>query len=61
MRRYLGLVWTIARKDLLVEMRTRERISAMAAFAVLVPVLFNFAIDTRPRSGRRRSRQASSG
>ena len=46
MRRYLGLVWTIARKDLLVEMRTRERISAMAAFAVLVPVLFNFAIDT---------------
>ena len=46
MRRYLGLVWTIARKDLLVEMRTRERISAMAAFAILVPVLFNFAIDT---------------
>ena len=46
MRGYLGLVWTIARKDLLVEMRTRERLSAMAAFAVLVPVLFNFAIDT---------------
>ncbi len=46
MRSYLGLVWTIARKDLLVELRTRERLTSMGAFAVLIGVLFNFSIDT---------------
>ncbi len=43
---YLRLVWTIARKDLMIEMRTHERLAAMGAFAVLVGVLFNYAIDT---------------
>jgi heme exporter protein B len=50
---YLGLVWTVARKDLLVEFRTYERLAAMGAFAVLVGVLFNYSIDTaqvRPQS-----------
>jgi heme exporter protein B len=46
MRSYVGLVWTIARKDLLVELRTRERLTSMGAFAVLIGVLFNFSIDT---------------
>ncbi len=46
MRGYVGLVWSIARKDLLVEFRTHERLTAMGAFAVLVGVLFNFSIDT---------------
>ena len=46
MRSYVGLVWTIARKDLLVEFRTRERLTSMGAFAVLIGVLFNFSIDT---------------
>ncbi len=46
MRSYLQLVWAIARKDLLVELRTRERLTAMAAFTVLVGILFNFSIDT---------------
>ncbi len=45
MRSYLQLVWAIARKDLLVELRTRERLTAMAAFTVLVGMLFNFSID----------------
>jgi heme exporter protein B len=50
---YLGLVWTVARKDLLIEFRTYERLAAMGAFAVLVGVLFNYSIDTaqvRPQS-----------
>ena len=46
MRSYLDLVWAIARKDLLVEFRTRERLTSMGAFAVLIGVLFNFSIDT---------------
>ena len=43
---YLRVIWTVARKDLLIEMRTRERIAAMGAFVVLVGVLFNYSIDT---------------
>lgn len=37
----LALVW----KDVVVELRTRERVAAMGGFSVLVGVLFNFAID----------------
>jgi heme exporter protein B len=37
-----AIVW----KDLLLEVRSRERIAAMGAFAVLAGVLFNFSIDT---------------
>ena len=44
--KYFSVVWTVARKDLLVEMRTLERLTAMAAFSVLIGVLFHFAIDT---------------
>jgi heme exporter protein B len=43
---YLGQVWAIARKDLLLEIRSRERIAAMGAFAVLAAMLFFFSIDT---------------
>ena len=46
MRAYLRLVWAVARKDLLVEFRTHERLTAMGAFVVLIGVLFNFSIDT---------------
>lgn len=43
---YLRVIWTVARKDLVIELRTRERLAAMGAFSVLVGVMFNFAIDT---------------
>ena len=43
---YMRQVGTIVWKDLLLELRTRERIAAMAAFAVLAGVLFNFSTDT---------------
>jgi len=43
---YIALVWTVARKDLVLELRTLERLIAMGAFAVLIGVLFQFSIDT---------------
>ena len=45
MSTYIGLVWAIARKDLLVEFRTYERLTSMGAFVVLIGVLFSFAMD----------------
>ena len=42
---YLRLVWTILWKDLVVELRTLERTLSMGAFAVMVGILFNFALD----------------
>ncbi len=46
MMEYLGQVYAIVWKDLLLELRTRERIAAMAAFAVLAGILFNYSIDS---------------
>jgi heme exporter protein B len=42
---YLGQIYAIVWKDLVLELRTRERIAAMGAFAVLAGVLFNYSID----------------
>lgn len=42
---YLRQVYAIVWKDLLLELRTRERFAAMGAFAVLAGILFNFSID----------------
>lgn len=48
MRQLGAIVW----KDMLLEIRSRDRITAMAAFAVLAAALFSFSLDTtavRPR------------
>ena len=42
---YLRQLFALVRKDLALELRTRERIAAMGAFVVLVAILFNYAID----------------
>jgi heme exporter protein B len=42
---YFRQLWAIAWKDLLIELRSRERIASMAGFTALVGVLFQFAID----------------
>ena len=42
---YLRQVWAIVRKDLVLELRTGERLAAMGALTVLIAVLFNFAIN----------------
>ena len=43
-------VWAVARKDLLIELRSRERVLSMAVFAVLVAVVFSFALDPTVRA-----------
>jgi heme exporter protein B len=45
MRGYLRQVAAVVRKDLTIELRTRQRFATMGAFAVLVGVLFNYAFD----------------
>ena len=42
---FLAQAWAVARKDLLLEVRSRERFVAMATFAMLVAVVFSFALD----------------
>lgn len=42
---YLRQVGAVVRKDLVTELRTRQRVATMGGFAVLVGVLFNYAID----------------
>jgi heme exporter protein B len=46
MSAYFRQVCAIVKKDVLLEVRSRDRITAMGAFAVLAGVLFNFSIDT---------------
>ncbi|MFH1764756.1 MAG: heme exporter protein CcmB [Gemmatimonadota bacterium] len=41
LRQMAAVIW----KDVVVELRTRERIAAMGGFTILVGVLFNYAID----------------
>lgn len=43
---YLAQLGAIVWKDLVLEVRSRERVAAMGAFAVLAGVLFAFSIDT---------------
>lgn len=43
---YLRQVRAIVRKDLVLELRSRERLVAMGAFAVLAATLFAFSIDS---------------
>jgi len=47
MRRILSIALAILRKDLLVELRTRESFTAMLVFAVMAVVMFNFALRLR--------------
>jgi heme exporter protein B len=42
---YLRQLGAVVRKDLLVEMRSKQRLATMGGFAVLVGVLFNYALD----------------
>lgn len=42
---YLRQLGAVVRKDLLVEVRSKQRLATMGGFAVLVGVLFNYALD----------------
>ena len=48
---YLRRVWAVAEKDVRAEMRSKEVVGTMAAFALLAAVVFGLAFDLRvPRS-----------
>lgn len=46
----LAQAWAVARKDLMLEARSRERLLATCTFAVLVAVVFSFALDPAVRA-----------
>jgi heme exporter protein B len=46
---YLKAVFAITWKDLAAELRSRELLSAMLVFALLVILIFNFAIELEPK------------
>jgi len=45
---FLKAIWAIVWKDLAVELRSRELLSAMLVFALLVILIFNFTITLAP-------------
>jgi heme exporter protein B len=45
----LGIVWALARKDLLLEVRNRDVIVSIAGFILLVLAVFTFAVDLADR------------
>ncbi len=45
MKNYLRALWAVVWKDLAAELRSRELISAMLVFALLVIMIFNFALE----------------
>lgn len=48
MREYLGPVLAVLAKDTLMELRTKDIIVSVLVFALLVIVVFNFALDPTP-------------
>ncbi len=50
MGRFFGEILAIASKDLALEARSRERLTSTATFAVLVAVVFSFAVDPTIRA-----------
>jgi heme exporter protein B len=42
----LAKIWAILRKDLLIELRTKDSLSAMLFFGIVVLVIFNFALES---------------
>jgi heme exporter protein B len=47
---FLGAIWAIVWKDLAAELRSRELLSAMLVFALLVILVFNFALELDARA-----------
>ena len=45
MRGYWRKVWAVVRKDLTIELRSRDLLSSATVFSLLVLLIFNFALD----------------
>ena len=52
MRRLLQDAFAIAAKDLLLEVRTRDRVATMFTFAILVALVFSFTLDASVQPSR---------
>lgn len=50
MGRFLGQVLAVARKDLVLELRSRERLVLSGTFAILVALVFSFSLDPTLRA-----------
>ncbi len=48
----LRQAWLIARKDLALELRTKESLNAAGAFAIAILLLFSFALDVNSAETR---------
>ena len=42
----LSKIWAVFRKDLLIELRTKDSLNAMLFFGIVVLVVFNFALES---------------
>lgn len=49
-RNFLSAVWAVVRKDLTSEWRSRELLTAMLVFSLLVILIFNFALELDARA-----------
>ena len=49
MKSYLGAVWAIVRKDVMLELRTKDFVVSVLVFSLLVIVIFSFAIEPSPQ------------
>jgi heme exporter protein B len=47
---FFKAVWAIVQKDLAAEFRSRELLSAMLVFSLLVIIIFNFALELDPKT-----------
>ena len=52
MRGYWRKVWAVVRKDLTIELRSRDLLSSATVFSLLVLLIFNFALDLTGDSAR---------
>lgn len=50
MRNYLRAIWAVVWKDLAAEFRSRELLTSMLVFALLVILIFNFALELDARA-----------
>ena len=48
----LAVIWSIGRKDLLLELRNKDVVVAVAGFALLIMVIFTFSLNLSQDSAR---------
>ena len=49
MKPYFGAIWAIVRKDVMLELRTKDFVVSVFVFSLLVIVIFSFAIEPSPQ------------